>query len=157
MAATPRESKTILQILGSCCGALHTIERTQMQTPTSDHSASYLAAAADLARAIDPARLDAMARGLAEVREPGGRLFILGVGGGAGHASHAVNDFRKLCRSRATPRPTTSPSSPRAPTTKAGRPRSAAGWRSPASAHATRCSCSRSAAARASAASRSSS
>ncbi len=63
----------------------------------SDHSASYLAAAAELARAIDPARLDAMARGLAEVRERGGRLFILGVGGGAGHASHAVNDFRKLC------------------------------------------------------------
>jgi D-sedoheptulose 7-phosphate isomerase len=31
------------------------------------------------------------------VREAGGRLFILGVGGGAGHASHAVNDFRKLC------------------------------------------------------------
>ena len=38
-----------------------------------------------------------MARGLAAVRERGGRLFILGVGGGAGHASHAVNDFRKLC------------------------------------------------------------
>jgi D-sedoheptulose 7-phosphate isomerase len=38
-----------------------------------------------------------MARGLAEVRAGGGRLFILGVGGGAGHASHAVNDFRKLC------------------------------------------------------------
>jgi len=38
-----------------------------------------------------------MARGLAELRERGGRLFILGVGGGAGHASHAVNDFRKLC------------------------------------------------------------
>jgi D-sedoheptulose 7-phosphate isomerase len=31
------------------------------------------------------------------VRERGGRLFVLGVGGGAGHASHAVNDFRKLC------------------------------------------------------------
>jgi len=31
------------------------------------------------------------------VRQRGGRLFILGVGGGAGHASHAVNDFRKLC------------------------------------------------------------
>jgi D-sedoheptulose 7-phosphate isomerase len=62
-----------------------------------DHSASYLAAAATLARAIDPVRLDAMARGLARVRELGGRLFILGVGGGAGHASHAVNDFRKLC------------------------------------------------------------
>ena len=39
-----------------------------------------------------------MARGLVAVREGGGRLFILGVGGGAGHASHAVNDFRKLCR-----------------------------------------------------------
>ena len=38
-----------------------------------------------------------MARGLAELRERDGRLFILGVGGGAGHASHAVNDFRKLC------------------------------------------------------------
>ena len=37
-----------------------------------------------------------MARGLVAVRERGGRLFILGVGGGAGHASHAVNDFRKL-------------------------------------------------------------
>jgi len=62
-----------------------------------DHSSSYLAAAAALASAIDPAELDAMARGLAQVRERGGRLFILGVGGGAGHASHAVNDFRKLC------------------------------------------------------------
>jgi D-sedoheptulose 7-phosphate isomerase len=34
---------------------------------------------------------------LARVRERGGRLFILGVGGSAGNASHAVNDFRKLC------------------------------------------------------------
>jgi D-sedoheptulose 7-phosphate isomerase len=61
------------------------------------HSVTYLDAAASLARAIDPDRLDAMARGLADVRERNGRLFILGVGGGAGHASHAVNDFRKLC------------------------------------------------------------
>jgi D-sedoheptulose 7-phosphate isomerase len=63
----------------------------------SSHSITYLAAAADLARATDPEQLDAMARGLAAVRDRGGRLFILGVGGGAGHASHAVNDFRKLC------------------------------------------------------------
>jgi D-sedoheptulose 7-phosphate isomerase len=34
---------------------------------------------------------------LARVRERGGRLFILGVGGGAGNAGHAVNDFRKIC------------------------------------------------------------
>jgi len=32
-----------------------------------------------------------------KTREKNGRLFILGVGGGAGHASHAVNDFRKIC------------------------------------------------------------
>ena len=64
----------------------------------SDHARTYLAAVADLAGAIDPVQLDEMARGIAEVRERGGRLFILGVGGGAGHASHAVNDFRKLCR-----------------------------------------------------------
>jgi D-sedoheptulose 7-phosphate isomerase len=61
------------------------------------HSVSYLAAATALAQSIDPRELDAMALGLAEARERGGRLFILGVGGGAGHASHAVNDFRKLC------------------------------------------------------------
>jgi D-sedoheptulose 7-phosphate isomerase len=68
-----------------------------IETGSEAHSASYLTAAADLARAIDPTQLDAIARGLAGVRERGGRLFILGVGGGAGHASHAVNDFRKLC------------------------------------------------------------
>jgi D-sedoheptulose 7-phosphate isomerase len=62
-----------------------------------DHSVAYLAAAANLASALDHAEIDAMALGLARVRERGGRLFILGVGGGAGHASHAVNDFRKLC------------------------------------------------------------
>ena len=38
-----------------------------------------------------------MAAGLAAVRDGGGRLFVLGVGGSAGHAGHAVNDFRKLC------------------------------------------------------------
>ena len=65
---------------------------------SSNHSALYLAAAAELANAIDPASVEEMAEGLAAVRDRGGRLFILGVGGGAGHASHAVNDFRKLCR-----------------------------------------------------------
>jgi D-sedoheptulose 7-phosphate isomerase len=64
----------------------------------SDHSSEYMRAAGALADAVDPAQIDAMVQGLAAVRERGGRLFILGVGGGAGHASHAVNDFRKLCR-----------------------------------------------------------
>ena len=46
---------------------------------------------------LDRSAVEATAQGLAAVRERGGRLFILGVGGSAGHASHAVNDFRKLC------------------------------------------------------------
>jgi D-sedoheptulose 7-phosphate isomerase len=61
------------------------------------HAERYFESAADLARAVDTAAVDTMASGLAAVRERGGRLFVLGVGGGAGHASHAVNDFRKLC------------------------------------------------------------
>jgi D-sedoheptulose 7-phosphate isomerase len=65
-------------------------------TATS-HSRRYFDAVAVIAGTIDPDRVDAMSRGLSELRTRGGRLFILGVGGGAGHASHAVNDFRKLC------------------------------------------------------------
>jgi D-sedoheptulose 7-phosphate isomerase len=57
----------------------------------------YVQEAIDILRAIDAASVEHCATGLAEVREGGGRLFILGVGGSAGHASHAVNDFRKLC------------------------------------------------------------
>jgi D-sedoheptulose 7-phosphate isomerase len=61
------------------------------------HARNYLSAVAQIAAAIEPDQIDEMARGLASLRERAGRLFILGVGGGAGHASHAVNDFRKLC------------------------------------------------------------
>jgi D-sedoheptulose 7-phosphate isomerase len=46
---------------------------------------------------IDTDVIEQVAEGLAAVRDRGGRLFILGVGGSAGHASHAVNDFRKIC------------------------------------------------------------
>jgi D-sedoheptulose 7-phosphate isomerase len=62
----------------------------------TDFSTDYLNAAADLIAAVSTDKMDAMAEGLAASRDAGGRLFILGVGGGAGHASHAVNDFRKL-------------------------------------------------------------
>jgi D-sedoheptulose 7-phosphate isomerase len=48
-------------------------------------------------RQTDLHAVEAVAQGLAAVRGAGGRLFILGVGGSAGHAGHAVNDFRKLC------------------------------------------------------------
>jgi D-sedoheptulose 7-phosphate isomerase len=58
---------------------------------------TYLSESVAILKAIDMAAIDALAAGLAEVRSRGGRLFILGVGGSAGHASHAVNDFRKIC------------------------------------------------------------
>lgn len=59
-------------------------------------SQDFCAHAADVARRLPADRIEAMAAALAGVRERGGRLFFLGVGGGAGHASHAVNDFRKI-------------------------------------------------------------
>ncbi len=60
-------------------------------------SRTYLDETQEVVRRIDADAIDRMAEGLARVRESGGRLFILGVGGSAGHASHAVNDFRKIC------------------------------------------------------------
>jgi D-sedoheptulose 7-phosphate isomerase len=57
----------------------------------------FLAESAEVLKAVDTDSIERCATGLASVREAGGRLFILGVGGSAGHASHAVNDFRKIC------------------------------------------------------------
>lgn len=56
----------------------------------------HLDETARIAAAIDDADVERLASILAAVRAGGGRLFFLGVGGGAAHASHAVNDFRKL-------------------------------------------------------------
>jgi D-sedoheptulose 7-phosphate isomerase len=58
----------------------------------------FLAETASIAGQLPCERIDRMAEAVAAVRERGGRLFLIGIGGGAGHASHAVNDFRKLCR-----------------------------------------------------------
>ncbi len=63
----------------------------------SSFSAQFLREGIDLLNQLDPAVIEQTAEGLAAIREGGGRLFILGVGGSAGHASHAVNDFRKIC------------------------------------------------------------
>jgi D-sedoheptulose 7-phosphate isomerase len=57
----------------------------------------YLEESIELVRKLDAGTIESVAEGLAAVRAGGGRLFILGVGGSAGHAGHAVNDFRKLC------------------------------------------------------------
>jgi D-sedoheptulose 7-phosphate isomerase len=59
-------------------------------------TAKFLRDAAAVAAALDQDAIERMATLLAAIRSRGGRLFFLGVGGGAGHASHAVNDFRKL-------------------------------------------------------------
>ena len=65
-------------------------------TTRSTHSGRFLAQAAKIALAIDHEAIERMADSLAELRERGGRLFLIGVGGSAANCSHAVNDFRKL-------------------------------------------------------------
>ena len=57
---------------------------------------TYLAEARDILARMDRDVLERMATTIAEVRERGGRMFFVGSGGGAGHASHAVCDFRKI-------------------------------------------------------------
>ena len=60
-------------------------------------SSAYVEESIEILSAIDVDQIERCATGLAGIRQANGRLFILGVGGSAGHASHAVNDFRKLC------------------------------------------------------------
>jgi D-sedoheptulose 7-phosphate isomerase len=57
----------------------------------------YLEETQKVVAGLNAAAIETMVGELARVRERGGRLFILGVGGSAANASHAVNDFRKIC------------------------------------------------------------
>ena len=57
----------------------------------------YFTEAKEIIDKIDRTQILKMVSIINETRDKRGRLFILGVGGGAGHASHAVNDFRKIC------------------------------------------------------------
>jgi D-sedoheptulose 7-phosphate isomerase len=61
-----------------------------------DFIEKYLAESREILDRLDLASIEAMIDVLVATKKRGGRLFILGVGGGAAHASHAVNDFRKL-------------------------------------------------------------
>ena len=61
-----------------------------------DYTSDFLDDAIKIINLIDKSQIRNMINILRAVRENEGRLFILGVGGGAGHASHAVNDFRKI-------------------------------------------------------------
>jgi D-sedoheptulose 7-phosphate isomerase len=63
----------------------------------SDFVEEYVRESIAILNELDRNAIDRTALALAQVRDRGGRLFILGVGGSAGHASHAVNDFRKIC------------------------------------------------------------
>lgn len=60
------------------------------------YSAQHLKETVEIASSLDPAHCEACVKELVDVRARGGRLFILGVGGSAANASHAVNDFRKI-------------------------------------------------------------
>lgn len=61
------------------------------------HAASFFAAVSEIATRMPLDKVEALASAIAALRDRGGRLFLIGVGGSAGNCSHAVNDFRKLC------------------------------------------------------------
>ena len=61
------------------------------------HVKLYLDEAAQITERIDYEMIERIAEGLVDLRNRGGRLFFMGVGGSAANCSHAVNDFRKLC------------------------------------------------------------
>jgi len=61
------------------------------------HAQTFFEEVTQIAKAIDLNGVEALATELAQLRERGGRLFMLGVGGSAANCAHAVNDFRKLC------------------------------------------------------------
>jgi D-sedoheptulose 7-phosphate isomerase len=61
------------------------------------YTTDYLAEAKQVLDRIDVSAIDRVVALLVALRQRGGRLFVLGVGGSAGNASHAVNDFRKIC------------------------------------------------------------
>lgn len=63
----------------------------------SEFSKKYISETTYILSLIDLDAVDKIADGLCNVRNNNGRLFVLGVGGSAGTASHAVNDFRKIC------------------------------------------------------------
>lgn len=58
---------------------------------------SFFSEVGQISNQIDHARIELLADKLSNLKKNNGRLFICGVGGSAGNASHAVNDFRKLC------------------------------------------------------------
>ena len=69
-----------------------------MEVDMSDYTTRFLQELCEAILRLNPASIDRIMDVLTEIRANHGRVFFLGVGGGAGHASHAVNDFRKIAR-----------------------------------------------------------
>src|SRR6202049_3693868 len=67
-----------------------------MAAEVDNHIESYLREAEQICSQLPQPQIRAIINGLVRLREGGGRLFFLGVGGSAANASHAVNDFRKI-------------------------------------------------------------
>jgi D-sedoheptulose 7-phosphate isomerase len=84
-------------VLGSGAFAIDCLTVINMDRVIAmEFAAKFLDEVQEVCRRLDCAEIERMAQLLATVRESGGRLFILGVGGSAGNAAHAVNDFRKI-------------------------------------------------------------
>ena len=107
------------------------------------YAAQHLSETIEVVQGLDPVLLERLVDELAALRERGGRLFFLGVGGSAGNCSHAVNDFRKIAGIECYA-PTDNVSELTARTNDEGwGPRcSGNGWRSAAWMPRTPCSCS---------------
>lgn len=76
---------------------IHTYTTTHTYVPSfKNYTTQYLAESRDVIDQLDSEVIERMVQLLVELRARNGRLFFVGVGGGAGHASHAVNDFRKI-------------------------------------------------------------
>lgn len=69
----------------------------QLRNERPGHAAEFFTLSAAICDRIDLSKIEALATAIGVLRERGGRLFMLGVGGSAGNCSHAANDFRKLC------------------------------------------------------------
>ena len=74
----------------------HAAESRTEKVTTNTFAQRFLAEAKEVIDRLDAASIESAASLLAQTRSSGGRLFILGVGGSAANASHAVNDFRKI-------------------------------------------------------------
>lgn len=100
-----RDWKEAVAFIGECIGQPKRVRGAPTRKQScvlgdakfdAGYTNQYLREAAEIAAQIDSLEIDRTASLLRQVRERGGRLFLLGVGGGAGHASHAACDFRKI-------------------------------------------------------------